>query len=76
PGDTGGAWMMGIGRFGGIAGSFLVAELTARHLTFSEIFTVIAVPGLIAALALVVKQVVGPGGRASGKDVGAPVAAH
>ncbi|MDU1808048.1 MAG: MFS transporter [Bradyrhizobium sp.] len=73
---TGVAWMMGIGRFGGIAGSFLVAELTARHLTFSEIFTVIAVPGLIAALALVVKQVVGPGGRASGKDVGAPVAAH
>ena len=27
---TGVAWMLGIGRFGGIAGSFLVAELAAR----------------------------------------------
>ncbi len=28
---TGVAWMLGIGRFGGIAGSFLVAELAARQ---------------------------------------------
>src|SRR5258708_36011410 len=35
---TGVAWMLGIGRFGGIAGSFLVAELSARQLGFSEIF--------------------------------------
>lgn len=73
---TGVAWMLGIGRFGGIAGSLLVAELTARHLTFSQIFTVVAIPGAIAALALVVKQLVGPGGRASDKGVGAAVVAH
>jgi AAHS family 4-hydroxybenzoate transporter-like MFS transporter len=53
---TGVAWMLGLGRFGGIAGSLLVAELTLRHLGFSGIFTVMAVPGLIAAGALLIKQ--------------------
>ena len=48
--------MLGFGRFGGIAGSFLVAELTRRQLGFSEIFTVVAVPGLVAAAALQVKD--------------------
>jgi AAHS family 4-hydroxybenzoate transporter-like MFS transporter len=57
---TGVAWMMGIGRFGGIAGSFIVAELTRRHLGFSEIFAVMAVPGLIAAVALFIKQAAHP----------------
>ena len=49
--------MLGIGRFGGIAGSFLVAELTRRKFAFNEIFTVVAVAAVIAAVALVVKQV-------------------
>jgi AAHS family 4-hydroxybenzoate transporter-like MFS transporter len=53
---TGVAWMLGLGRFGGIAGSFLVAELTRRQLTFAQIFTVVAVAGLIAAVALLIKQ--------------------
>ena len=53
---TGVSWMLGFGRFGGIAGSFLVGELTRRQFTFTEIFSVVAVPGLIAALALLVKQ--------------------
>ena len=53
---TGVAWMLGFGRFGGIAGSFLVAELSRRQFTFAEIFSVVAVPGLVAALALLVKQ--------------------
>jgi AAHS family 4-hydroxybenzoate transporter-like MFS transporter len=57
---TGIAWMLGIGRFGGIAGSFLVAELTARQLTMSQIFAVVAVPGLIAALALLIKHAAAP----------------
>ena len=57
---TGVAWMLGIGRFGGIAGSFLVAELARRHLDFASIFMIVAVPGLIAALALVVKQFAHP----------------
>ena len=53
---TGVAWMLGIGRFGGIAGSFLVAELAARNMGFSEIFTVVAMAGLIAMAALLVKH--------------------
>ena len=53
---TGVAWMLGIGRFGGIAGSYLVAELTRRQLDIATIFTVVAVAGLVAAAALVVKQ--------------------
>jgi len=52
---TGVAWMLGLGRFGGIAGSFLVAELARRQLGFGDIFGVVAVPGVIAALALLVK---------------------
>ncbi len=63
---TGVAWMMGIGRFGGIAGSFLVAELSARHVDFAGIFTVLAVPALLAAGALLVKLATDPAGR-SGK---------
>ena len=57
---TGVAWMLGLGRFGGIAGSFLVAELTRRHLGYGGIFAVVAIPGLISAAALVCKQVAHP----------------
>lgn len=52
---TGVACMLGIGRFGGIAGSFLVADLTSRGLSLPSILTIVAMPALIAALALVVK---------------------
>jgi len=52
---TGVAWMLGFGRFGGSAGSFLVGELSRRTLSFGEIFTILAVPGLISAVALLVK---------------------
>jgi AAHS family 4-hydroxybenzoate transporter-like MFS transporter len=57
---TGVAWMLGIGRFGGIAGSFLVAELTRQHFTFAGIFAVVAVPGAVACIALLIKQAVHP----------------
>ena len=57
---TGVAWMLGVGRFGGIAGSFLVAELSARQLGFSEIFSVVAIAGLISMAALLVKQWASP----------------
>jgi AAHS family 4-hydroxybenzoate transporter-like MFS transporter len=65
---TGVAWMLGIGRFGGIAGSFLVAELTRRNFTFGGIFTVVAVAGLISSIALLTKQAVHPQSAIS--DVG------
>ena len=63
---TGVAWMLGIGRFGGIAGSFLVAELTRRQLSFSGIFTVVAAAGVIATMALLIKQAVHPEAAAAG----------
>lgn len=53
---TGVAWMMAVGRFGGIAGSFLVAELARRQLGVATIFSVIAIAGAIAAVALLVKH--------------------
>jgi MFS family permease len=57
---TGVAWMLGLGRFGGIAGSFLVAEMTRRQFAFDEIFTVVGVAGLVAAIALLIKQAARP----------------
>jgi AAHS family 4-hydroxybenzoate transporter-like MFS transporter len=62
---TGVAWMLGIGRFGGIAGSFLVAELARRHFTFAGIFTVVALAGVISCVALLIKQASRPESRAS-----------
>lgn len=73
---TGVSWMLGFGRFGGIAGTFVVGELTRRQFSFAQIFAVVAVPGLVAAAALLVKQMAHPepaggsGGRVDG------VAAH
>lgn len=57
---TGVAWMLGMGRFGGIVGSMLVAELSRRQLSFAEMFTIIAIPGLIAAGGLLIKQMAHP----------------
>ncbi|XDZ51831.1 MFS transporter [Neisseriaceae bacterium CLB008] len=57
---TGVSWMLGLGRFGGIAGSFLVAQLIARNLNLTQIFLILAVPALIAAGALVIKSVFYP----------------
>lgn len=62
---TGVGWMLGLGRFGGIAGSFLVAELARRQLTTGTIFAVVAIPGLISAAALLVKQLAHPEDKAA-----------
>lgn len=73
---TGVAWMMALGRFGGIGGSFLVALLTQRKLSFGGIFTVLAVPGLISAAALIIKQLVRPEGSAEPAAVGGTALGH
>jgi MFS transporter, AAHS family, 4-hydroxybenzoate transporter len=57
---TGVSTMLGIGRFGGIAGSFLVAQLTALKMSFSDIFMVVAVAGLISTIALIIEQFAHP----------------
>lgn len=53
---TGVAWMMAIGRIGAVAAPFLVAELQRRQFSFAQIFAVLAIPGLIAAMALFIKN--------------------
>lgn len=53
---TGVAWMLGIGRFGGITGALLGAELLRMQLGFDAIFSLLAIPALLAATALVVKH--------------------
>lgn len=74
---TGVAWMLGIGRFGGIAGALLGAELLRMHLGFDAIFTLLTVPAFIAAGALVVKQFSGAGAAGDGGEpAGQTVAGH
>jgi len=60
---TGVAWMMGIGRLGGIAGSFLVAELARLRFGIEGIFGTVAVAGVAATLALLVKLAAERAGR-------------
>jgi len=57
---TGVAWMLGVGRFGGIAGSFLVAELARQQMSLPGIFTVVAMAGAASCAALLLKQVASP----------------
>jgi len=73
---TGVSWMLGIGRFGGIAGSFLVAELARRQLGIDLIFTVVAVPGILAAAALLFKQAAHPETLVEQRAAADQVAAH
>ncbi|MBN3761458.1 MFS transporter [Burkholderia sp. Ac-20365] len=53
---TGVAWMLGVGRFGGIAGSFLVAQLSRQQVSLPGIFTVVAIAGAVSCVALLIKQ--------------------
>jgi AAHS family 4-hydroxybenzoate transporter-like MFS transporter len=73
---SGVSWMLGIGRFGGIAGSFLVAELTRRQVGLASIFTIVAVAGVIAAIALMVKQFAHPESAAEHTAAGAEMHDH
>jgi AAHS family 4-hydroxybenzoate transporter-like MFS transporter len=53
---TGVAWMLGIGRFGGISGALIGAEMMRFGWGFSTIFSILAIPALIATVALLVKR--------------------
>ncbi len=52
---TGVAWMLGIGRFGGILGTFSGAFLMQAQLSFETIFTLLAIPAFLSAIALLIK---------------------
>ncbi|OHX20802.1 MFS transporter [Chromobacterium sphagni] len=53
---TGMSWMLGFGRFGGIFGALIGAELMSWQLGFSGFFGLLAIPAMIAVLALAVLQ--------------------
>ena len=55
---TGVAWMLGIGRFGAIAGTLVGGQLMSMQLSFSSIFTLLVVPSFVSAAALAVKYLV------------------
>ncbi|MDN0085475.1 aromatic acid/H+ symport family MFS transporter [Crenobacter sp. SG2305] len=59
---TGVAWMPGIGRFGGISGALIGAEMMSLGWGFGTIFNTLAIPALIATVALLIKA--GHGRRA------------
>jgi MFS transporter, AAHS family, 4-hydroxybenzoate transporter len=73
---TGVSWMLGFGRFGGIAGSFLVAELTRRQLALSEIFAIVAAAGVVATVALLVKDFAHPEGKVAKSQITGEVLGH
>lgn len=56
---TGVAWMLGLGRFGGILGAFSGALLMQAELSFRTIFMLLALPAVLSAVALMVKSWVG-----------------
>jgi AAHS family benzoate transporter-like MFS transporter len=51
--STGIGWALGIGRIGGIVGPSLGGILISLNLSFQINFFIFAIPGLIAALALI-----------------------
>lgn len=52
---TGVAWMLGLGRFGGILGAFSGAFLMQAELSFRTIFGLLAIPAVLSAIALMIK---------------------
>ena len=48
--------MLGIGRFGAIAGTFLTGQLLAWKLDYTAIFMILALPALVVAACLLIKQ--------------------
>ena len=50
---TGVSWMLGIGRFGSISGSFLGGMLLTMGWGFSSVISILAIPATIAAIAII-----------------------
>jgi AAHS family 4-hydroxybenzoate transporter-like MFS transporter len=53
---TGVSWMLGFGRLGGILGSLVGGALLSLGFSFSTVFSVLAVPAIIAAVAIVMNR--------------------
>ncbi|WP_427306198.1 MFS transporter [Cupriavidus sp. H39] len=62
-------WMLGIGRFGGILGAVSGGTLLQLGLGMSSILSILAVPSLLAAIAVAGKGMTGAGQPAQPADV-------
>jgi AAHS family 4-hydroxybenzoate transporter-like MFS transporter len=49
---TGVSWMLGMGRFGSIFGSYIGGVLLSQHWGFAAIFSLLAVPAVLAGVAV------------------------
>jgi len=54
---TGVSWMLGFGRLGGILGSLVGGVLLSLGFTFATVFSILAVPAIFAAIAIVMNRV-------------------
>jgi AAHS family 4-hydroxybenzoate transporter-like MFS transporter len=54
---TGVSWMLGIGRCGGILGSLVGGVLLSMGFQFSMVFSILAVPALLAATAIILNRI-------------------
>nr|WP_175691641.1 MFS transporter [Burkholderia anthina] len=52
---TGTSWMLGVGRFGGIAGAMLGAAMLHANWSFGQIFAALAVPAAVGGAAVLLK---------------------
>lgn len=71
---TGVAWMLGLGRFGGILGAFSGAFLMQAELSFKTIFALLAIPAVLSAIALMVKYIAGKNQHNQGDNAAAALA--
>lgn len=60
---SGVAWMLGVGRFGGVIGAFSGGPLLAAGYSIGHILALLAVPSAIAGIALFAQSVRGPAGN-------------
>jgi AAHS family 4-hydroxybenzoate transporter-like MFS transporter len=68
---SGVAWVLGIGRFGGVLGAFIGGPLMAAGVSVGHILALLAIPSFIAASALFVQSL-----RADGKPALVRTVAH
>ncbi|SUO97276.1 MFS transporter [Suttonella ornithocola] len=53
---TGVSFMLGVGRFGAIAGTFLTGWLISQQLSFTHIFMILSIPSLLVMSCILIKE--------------------
>jgi AAHS family 4-hydroxybenzoate transporter-like MFS transporter len=73
---TGVAWMLGIGRIGGVAGALVGAMLMGFGWQFGAVFSLLAVPAIIAASGVYLMTRRRQAGEPSAVEAGAAIVAE